>query len=37
MITRDLIVMFTVIITLLIGVGLRLKKDTNKRWNILFL
>lgn len=37
MITRDLIVMFTVIITLLIGVGLRLKKDTNKRWNIIYI
>ena len=37
MIIRDLVVMFAVVITLLLGMGLRIKKDISKRWNIIYV
>lgn len=37
MVTRDLIVIASVVITILLGVGLRLKKVTDIRWNMIYV
>lgn len=37
MITRDLIVSIAVIITILLGIGLRCKKVTDIRWNMIYI
>lgn len=37
MITRDLIVIVSIVITILLGVGLRLKRVADIRWNMIYV